>query len=158
MPNHKSREIGGAPQHALMASTLKALRSIAGFTQLELARAAGIEKSLMWRFESGHSMPSREQRIILSQSLGFPARYLERAATASLLEGERAKNPKLDIQLSTVFEAEVNETGDQPNLVDTLTRLSEAWEHPAKKQKVATSVPAAPVRAARKPTTGVRID
>jgi transcriptional regulator with XRE-family HTH domain len=55
---------------------LKALRTEKGFTQTELGRQSGVDRSVICWFEKGNRFPLVENLLLLSRSLGTSVDYL----------------------------------------------------------------------------------
>jgi transcriptional regulator with XRE-family HTH domain len=51
-------------------SRLKIARTIAGYTQAELAEAAGLHPDYVWEVEVGRKRPGRLARRVLAEALG----------------------------------------------------------------------------------------
>jgi transcriptional regulator with XRE-family HTH domain len=55
-----------------ISKRVKELRENAGWSQIELASRAGIDRKTVNRIENGHFMPSVETLVALGKALGIP--------------------------------------------------------------------------------------
>ena len=54
-----------------MTNTLRVRRAERGLSQIDLARAAGLERNRYWTIEKGYSQPRAEERAALASALGI---------------------------------------------------------------------------------------
>lgn len=113
------------------AERLKTLRSNAGFTQKQLAEHAGMDTSVIARYETGGAMPRRKAIEKLAAALDLPPAALDVSGSTDIL-------PIADIKLLRKYGINVRKVQDGmyalsspgcPEIPITINDMNDLWEY-----------------------------